>query len=115
MAKRERGQGMFFRVTKKERDIIDQKMRLLHISDMGVYLRRMAIYGYMIDIDMQPFNQLSGEVSQIGTNVNQLAKKANATGNIYLEDIESVALDIKEIKEYLREFTRILIDVYSDD
>ncbi len=110
MAKRQRNQAIFFRVTEEERQIIEQKMELIGTQDLGVYLRRMAIYGYMIEIDMEPLNRLSVELSRTGNNINQLAKRANETGSIYGEDIEKIALDVKDIKDYLRQFMQIMLD-----
>ena len=100
-------------VDEEEREIIDKKMKLLEINNLGAYLRRMAIYGYMIEVDMQPINELTTSVSRIGNNVNQLAKRANETGNIYIDDIEKIGEDIAEIKEYMRKFTRHLFNEIS--
>ncbi len=113
MAKRQRNQAIFFRVTEEERQIIEQKMELIGTQDLGVYLRRMAIYGYMIEIDMEPLNRLSVELSRTGNNINQLAKRANETGSIYGEDIEKIALDVKDIKDYLRQFMKAIINDFD--
>ena len=111
MAKRERNTPVFFRVTEKEREIIDKKMNMVGVNDLGTYLRRMAIYGYMIEVDTEPLNRLSMELSRIGQNVNQLAKRANETGSIYENDIEKIAEDVKDIKSYLRDFMNKISDV----
>lgn len=113
MAKRQRNQAIFFRVTEEERQIIEQKMELIGTQDLGVYLRRMAIYGYMIEIDMEPLNRLSVELSRTGNNINQLAKRANETGSVYGEDIEKIALDVKDIKSYLRQFMKAIINDFD--
>lgn len=95
-------------VDEQERKIIDAKMELIGTNNLGAYLRRMAIYGYMIELDMEPLNRLTVELSRIGNNLNQLTKRANETGNIYIDDIEVLSGDIKAIKEDIRIFTNAL-------
>lgn len=104
MTKRNRNVQLHFRVDTKEREIIEQKMKLLGTENINAYLRRMAVYGYMIEVDMQPLNSLTTELSRIGNNINQLTKRANQTNNIYLEDIERIAQDVQDIKGYLKDF-----------
>lgn len=105
MANRKRNKPVFFRVDEEEYDLIKQKMQLIGLNDMGTYLRRMAIYGYMVEVDMEPLNRLTVELSRIGNNLNQLTKRANETGNIYIEDIEVLGEDIKQIKEEIKQMT----------
>ena len=94
----------------QEREIIAQKMAIIGTDNLGVYLRRMAVYGYMIEVDTQPLNTLSAQLNRISNNVNQLAKRANETGNIYIDDIEKIADDISKIKGYMGNFTQQLLD-----
>jgi len=95
-------------VDEQERKIIDVKMELIGTNNLGAYLRRMAIYGYMIELDMEPLNRLTVELSRIGNNLNQLTKRANEIGNIYIDDIEVLSGDIKAIKGDIRIFTNAL-------
>lgn len=106
---KKKNQVLFF-VSDSEKDIINKKMDLIGMTNISAYLRRMAIYGYMIEVDMSPLNELTKELSRIGNNVNQLAKRANETGNIYYDDIEKVSKDLAVIKMYLREFTHQISD-----
>lgn len=110
MANRKRNLQLHFMVDEQERNIIDEKMKIIGTQNLGSYLRRMAIYGYMVELDMQPLNQLTVELSRIGNNLNQLTKRANETGNIYIDDIEVLNDDIKKIKEDIRKFTNTLFD-----
>ena len=108
MANRTRRIQLHFMVDEQERKIINAKMELIGANNLGAYLRRMAIYGYMIELDMEPLNRLTVELSRIGNNLNQLTKRANETGNIYIDDIEVLSGDIKAIKEDIRIFTNAL-------
>ena len=89
-----------FRVTQEERDLIEEKMKLIPTRNMAAYLRKMAIDGYVIHIDHSDIKAMTAEIQKIGVNINQIARRANATGNVYQEDIE-------EIKEVLREIWRL--------
>ena len=48
---------MLFCVTKEERDIIRQKMYLSKTKNMGAYLRKMAIDGYIVNTDTTPLKK----------------------------------------------------------
>ncbi len=86
-----------FRVTEEERAFIEQKMQLVPTRNMEAYLRKMAIDGYIIQIDHADIKAMTAEIQKIGVNVNQIAKRVNATGSVYQEDIE----EIKEVLEEL--------------
>ena len=89
-----------FSVTEEERAFIEQKMQLVQTRNMEAYLRKMAIDGYIIQIDHADIKAMTAEIQKIGVNVNQIAKRVNATGSVYQEDIE-------EIKEVLAEIWRL--------
>ena len=57
----------------------------------------MAIDGYIIQIDHSDIKKMTAELQKIGVNINQIAKRANATGNVYQEDIEEIKGALKEI------------------
>lgn len=92
-----------FRVTEAERDLILEKMKLVPTRNMAAYLRKIAIDGYIIQIDHADIKAMTAEIQKIGVNVNQIARRVNATGNAYQEDIE----EIKEIKGVLAEIWRL--------
>ena len=83
-----------FRVTEAERDLILEKMKLVPTRNMAAYLRKIAIDGYIIQIDHA---DMTAEIQKIGVNVNQIARRVNATGNAYQEDIEEIKGVLAEI------------------
>ena len=72
-----------FRVTEAERDLILEKMKLVPTRNMAAYLRKIAIDGYIIQIDHSDIKAMTAEIQKIGVNVNQIARRVNATGNAY--------------------------------
>ena len=68
-----------FRVTEAERDLILEKMKLVPTRNMAAYLRKIAIDGYIIQIDHADIKAMTAEIQKIGVNVNQIARRVNAT------------------------------------
>ena len=90
MANRKRNVQLHFMVTEHERSLIDEKMNQLGTKNMGAYLRKMAIDGYVIHLDLSDIRELVTLLRYTGNNLNQLTKRAHETGNIYKEDIEDL-------------------------
>ena len=86
-----------FRVTEKERTLIVEKMKLIPTRNMSAYLRKMAIDGYVIQVDHSDIKAMTAEIQKIGVNINQIARRANAMGNVYQEDIEEIKGVLNEI------------------
>lgn len=90
MANRKRNVQLHFMVTERERSLIDEKMEQLGTKNMGAYLRKMAIDGYVIHLDLSDIRELVTLLRRTGNNLNQLTKRVHETGNIYGEDIEDL-------------------------
>ena len=97
MSGRKRTVQIKFRVTEEERALIEQKMKLVPTRNMESYLRKMAIDGYIIQIDHSDIKAMTAEIQKIGANVNQIARRVNATGSVYKEDIEEIKGVLAEI------------------
>ena len=74
-----------------------EKMKLVPTRNMAAYLRKIAIDGYIIQIDHADIKAMTAEIQKIGVNVNQIARRVNATGNAYQEDIEEIKGVLAEI------------------
>ena len=97
MAERKRNKEIHFYVTEEERKLIRRKMIESKTKNMGAYLRKMAIDGYIIQIDHADIKAMTAEIQKIGVNINQIAKRVNATGSVYQEDIEEIKGVLAEI------------------
>ena len=86
-----------FYVTDEERKLIEEKMKLVPTSNMAAYLRKIAIDGYIIQVDHTDIKAMTAEIQKIGVNVNQIARRINATGNTYKEDIDEIKGVLAEI------------------
>ena len=97
MSGRKRTVQIKFRVTEEERALIEQKMKLVPTQNMEAYLRKMAIDGYIIQIDHSDIKAMTAQIQKIGVNINQIARHVNATGSVYQEDIEEIKGVLTEI------------------
>ena len=97
MKGRKRTVQVKFYVTEEERKLIEEKMKLVPTSNMAAYLRKIAIDGYIIQVDHTDIKAMTAEIQKIGVNVNQIARRVNATGNTYKEDIEEIKGVLAEI------------------
>ena len=86
MANRKRNIQMKFYVTEEEKRLIDEKMAQLPTRRYGAYLRKMAIDGYIIQLDTTDIKQMNAALSAIGRNINQIAKRLNAGDPVYQAD-----------------------------
>lgn len=96
MANRLRKINMHFYVTEEEEYIIKEKMKLAHITNLSDYLRSQALFGFVYYADFEDIRNVSYELSKIGTNLNQIAKQINTSGNVYEKEMT-------EIKELMNE------------
>ena len=102
MAKRKRPIILRCPVTPEERNLIEQKMAQLPTRRIGAYLRKMAIDGYIIYTDTTDIKAFTAELSAIGRNINQIAKKLNAGGPAYQADMAEIQERLDQIWQLQR-------------
>lgn len=90
MANRKRGAQLHFMVTEREKALIQKKMAQMGTRNMGAYLRKMAIDGYVVRLDLSGVGELVSLLRRCSTNLNQLTRRAHETGSIYEADIEDL-------------------------
>ena len=108
----ERNHAMTFRVTEKERELIRKAQARTKIKNTRAYLLKMAVDGRVIEIDLESVRGMNNLLSNATSNINQIAAKANATGNIYAADLDEIKARQEEIwaqqKEILRRLNNIM-------
>ena len=98
----ERSKYIHIRVTPEEVERIKERMQEAGIKSMTAYLLRMALYGFVIMMDLSDLKEILRLLQISGNNLNQYAKKANETGSIYKEDIDELKSNQKEIVQEMR-------------
>lgn len=84
---RRRNRQILFRVTEQERDLIRQKMEQAGIRNMEAYLRKMALDGLIIHLDLSDVRDMVSLLRRCSLNLNQIVRRANETRSIYAEDL----------------------------
>ena len=79
-----------FFATPEEANLIRDREKEIGILNESAYLRKMAIDGYLIQMDLSDVKEAVRLLGITSSNMNQYAKKANETGSIYKEDIEDI-------------------------
>ena len=102
MANRKRPIVLRCPVTAEERALIEQKMAQLPTQRIGAYFRKMAIDGYIIYTDAADSKAFTAELSAIGRNINQIAKKLNAGGPAYQADMDEIQERLDQIWQLQR-------------
>lgn len=90
MANLEREVQLKFRVTPAERALIEQKMAQLGTTNMAAYLRKMAIDGLVINLELPELRELISLLRRSSNNLNQLARRVHETGRFYDTDLEDL-------------------------
>ena len=98
-----RTKRIHFLVSPAEEAQIHQKMSELGIQNRNAYLRKMALDGYCIKLDLQDVKELVSLLRRCSNNLNQYAKRANETGNIYAADVNDLQERLDEIWTGMKE------------
>ena len=80
-------------------------MREAGTTNMGAYLRKMALDGYILRLDLPELKEMLSQLRYMGNNVNQIAKRANEVGVIDEMDIRGVS---KRQERLLEQMARLL-------
>ena len=99
----ERKTQLHFVVNDKEEALIEEKMKTAGFKNISQYLRKMAIDGYTINLDLSDMKEALRLLRIMSNNLNQYAKKANESGSIYLTDIEDLKRRHEEIFNVMKE------------
>ena len=74
----------------EERNLIEQKMALAGIRNMSGYLRKMAIDGYVINLELPELTEGVKLLRYISNNVNQMARAMNSSGTVYPDEVNDI-------------------------
>ena len=79
--------------------------------NMSAFVRKMAMDGYVIRLDLSEMNEFVRLLRINSNNLNQSAKKANETGNIYLADIKELQKQQDDLWNAMKEFLQHLSNI----
>lgn len=101
MANRKRNIQLKFRVTPEERALIEEKMDELGTQNMAAFLRKMALDGYAVRLDLPELQKILSLLRYSSNNLNQLTRRIHETGRIYAADLEDIRQKQEQIWQAL--------------
>ena len=94
---RKRNISVRFRVSQEEYDLIKARMDAIGTKNLEAFLRKMALDGMIVRLDMPELKQMISLLGYMGNNVNQIAKRLNEIGKYYDTDIEDIVKNQRQL------------------
>ena len=109
-ANRVRKVQLNFRVTEREKQLIEERMQEIGTTNREAYLRKIAIDGMLVKLEVPELKEIVSLMRRTSNNVNQIARRLNETGRIYEVDIT----DVQNQQEQLWDMLNSLITKISE-
>ena len=87
----------------EDREKIEERMKEAGIKSMSAYIRKIAIDGYIVKLDLSDVKEIARLLHINSNNLNQYAKQANTNGSIYYGDIKNLQRQHEELLRLMRE------------
>ena len=103
--KRKRDVPVLFWVSADEMELIQQKMAQFGTKNLSAYLRKMAVDGYVVQLDLPELKELVSLLRRSSNNLNQLTRKVH---DVDLEDISQRQEQLWDgVKEILTQLSKL--------
>jgi len=89
-ANRVRKVQLNFRVTEREKELIEGRMQELGTTNREAFLRKIAIDGMIVKLEVAELKEILSLMRYSSNNINQLAHRLNESGRIYEVDLAQV-------------------------
>jgi len=99
---RRRPVRIVFRLTESEAALLEEKMQEAGIQNREAYIRKMILDGYVLKLDFSDVKRMVWLLSNISSNINQIAKRANETRSVSTGDIRMIKAELEPIWVELR-------------
>lgn len=105
-----RDQTLGIRLTEDEKEKILTRMRLAGKKNVTDFILDCVFRYNILSIDTKPILAVKNEMSRIGSNINQIARVANTSKNIYRNDVIRLEQEVDELRELLHKHFKIVKD-----
>ena len=106
-----RDEIIILRTTKTEKKRIYEKMLGMGIRSLSAYIRKMALDGYCLHLDLKELQRMAYLLQMCSNNLNQYAKAANENGRVYAADMEDRRQRLDELIEIGRQILSRLAEL----
>ena len=103
VVKRKRDIPILFWVSKEESELKNQKMAQYGTKNLSAFLRKMAVDGYVVHLNLPELKELVSLLRQSSSNLNQLTRRVNESGRIYDADLEDISQRHARLWEGIKE------------
>ena len=115
MANRIRNERLEIKLTEEEKALFEEKRKLTKCRNMSHFIRKCVLEKEIYQVNLEPFRDLQGLLSNATNNINQISKRVNSTGVIYKEDISDIKKEIEHFSKELWQIHSILLNRTSGD
>ena len=105
---RKRSKQLKIWISQEEQDMIRQKMAEFGTDNMGAFVRKMVIDGYIIKLDLPELREVSRHIGYLDNNINQMARTVNAGKTVYKEDVDEIQAQFNTVCKLQRKIIRQL-------
>ena len=95
--KEKRDETIILRLSKTEKNRIYEKMLSMGIRSLSAYIRKMALDGYCLNLDLPQLRRMAYLLQNCSNNLNQVAKRVNESGKIYSADLADLRTRLDEL------------------
>ena len=95
--KEKRDETIILRLSKTEKNRIYEKMLSIGIRSLSAYIRKMALDGYCLHLDLPRLRRMAYLLQMCSNNLNQYAKVANENGRVYAADLADLRTRLDEL------------------
>ena len=92
-----RDKWVHFVMSQEELERMQQKMDELGIRNKSSYLRKMALDGYCVNLELDDVKEMVSLLRYCSNNLNQVAKRVNESNQLYAADIEDLRHRLDEL------------------
>ena len=111
MVNRNRGILLKFYVSEKDLEQIRMKMEQYSTNNLSAYLRKIAIDGYVVNLELPELGEMVSLLRRSSNNLNQLTKRVHETGRFYDADLEDLRRDYDGLWEAAQKILRSLAKI----
>ena len=95
--KEKRDEVIILRITKSEKNRIYEKMFGMGIRSLSAYIRKMALDGYCLHLDLPQLRRMAYLLQMCSSNLNQMAKRVNESNQLYAADLDDLRTRLDEL------------------
>lgn len=109
--KENRDETIILRLSKTEKNRIYKKMLTMGIHSLSAYIRKMALDGYCLHLDLKELHRMAYLLQMCSNNLNQYPHEAHLTGYLYPQDVEALNCQLEELTDLARQILSRLTEL----